>query len=128
VAVTRDGRTVLAWIAQQGHDNNLFVAQPGSAPKPVRVNPEGLFVDSLHQPPGLALGPGDEIYVSWSSAKPVLDGGLFASDLRLSRSLDGGRTFESPLRGERRPADLALVRGPRGGAQRDRHRRLDRQP
>ncbi len=98
VAVTRDGRTVLAWIAQQGHDNNLFVAQPGSAPKPVRVNPEGLFVDSLHQPPGLALGPGDEIYVSWSSAKPVLDGGLFASDLRLSRSLDGGRTFESPLR------------------------------
>jgi hypothetical protein len=96
VAVTRDGRTVLAWIAQQGHDNNLFVAQPGSAPK-VRVNPEGLFVDSLHQPPGLALGPGDEIYVSWSSRKPVPEGGLFASDLRLSRSLDGGRTFETPL-------------------------------
>jgi hypothetical protein len=98
VAVTRDGRTVLAWIGQQGHDNNLFVAQPGSAPKPVRVNPEGLFVDSLHQPPGLALGPGDEIYVSWSSRKPVPEGGLFASDLRLSRSLDGGRTFEPPLR------------------------------
>jgi len=98
VAVTREGGVVVAWIAQQGHDNNLLVAQPGSAPKPVRVNPEGLFVESLHQPPGLALGPGDEVYVSWSSPKPIPDGGLFASDLRLSRSLDGGKTFESPRR------------------------------
>jgi hypothetical protein len=98
LAVTRDGKTVLAWFAQQGHDNNLFVAQPGSEPTPVRVNPEGLFVDSLHQPPGLALGPGDEVYVSWSSRKPIPDGGLFASDLRLSRSLDGGRTFDGHLR------------------------------
>jgi hypothetical protein len=98
VAVTRDGKVIVAWIAQQGHDNNLFVAQPGGASKPVRVNPDGLFVESLHQPPGLALGPGDEVYVSWSSPKPVPEGAFFASDLRLSRSLDGGKTFESPLR------------------------------
>lgn len=98
VAVTREGKILLAWIAQQGHDNNLFVAQPAGASRPVRVNPEGLFVESLHQPPGLALGPGDEVYVSWSSPKPVPEGALFASDLRLSRSLDGGKTFESPLR------------------------------
>jgi hypothetical protein len=98
VAVTRDGKTVLAWFAQQGHDNNLFVARPGSEPRQVRVNPDGLFVDSLHQPPGLALGPGDEVYVSWSSRKPIPEGGLFASDLRLSRSLDGGRTFDGHLR------------------------------
>jgi hypothetical protein len=76
----------------------VFVAQPGRAPTPVRVNPEGLVVESLHQPPGLALGPRNEVYVSWSSPKPVPEGGLFASDLRLSRSLDGGRTFDSPLR------------------------------
>ena len=98
VAVTRDGKVIVAWIAQQGHDNNLFVAQPGGASKPVRVNPDGLSVESLHQPPGLALGPGDEVYVSWSSPKPVPEGAFFASDLRLSRSLDGGRTFETPLR------------------------------
>ena len=98
VAVMREGRAVVAWIAQQGHDNHVFVAQPGTAPKPVRVNPEGLHAESLHQPPGLALGPGDEVYVSWSSPKPIPEGGLFASDLQLSRSLDGGKTFESPLR------------------------------
>jgi len=64
----------------------------------VRVNPDGLFIDSLHQPPGLALGPDGEIYVSWSSRKPLPEGVLFASDLRLSRSLDGGQTFEPPRR------------------------------
>jgi len=98
VAVRPDGRIVLAWFAQQGHENHLFVARPGSGPRPVRVNPDGLFVDSLHQPPGLALGPDGEIYVSWSSRKPLPEGALFASDLRLSRSLDGGQTFEAPLR------------------------------
>src|SRR5262245_18337753 len=98
IAVTRAGKVVVAWMAQQGHDNNVFVGQPGSGSKPVRVNPERLFVDSLHLAPGLALGSGDEVYVSWSSAKPVPEGALFASDLRLSRSLDGGKTFESPLR------------------------------
>src|SRR5215470_20398222 len=80
VAVGPDGRIVLAWFAQQGHDNHLFVARPGSEPRPVRVNPDGLFVDSLHQPPGLALGPDGEIYVSWSSRKPLPEGALFASD------------------------------------------------
>jgi hypothetical protein len=98
VAVSREGKTLLAWITQRDHDNHLFVAQPGGDLKPTRVNPDGLSVDSLHQPPGLALGPADEVYVSWSSRKPVPQGGLFASDLRLSRSLDGGRTFEGPLR------------------------------
>ena len=96
VAVAADGRIVLAWFAQQGHDNHLFVARPGSAP--ARVNPDGLFVDSLHQAPGLALGPDGEVYVSWSSRKPPPEGALFASDLRLSRSLDGGQTFDAPLR------------------------------
>jgi hypothetical protein len=98
VAVRRDGKAVLAWAAMEGHDNHLFFASPGGAGSPVRVNPEGLTVESLHQAPGLALGPADEIYLSWSSPKPIPTGGFFASDLRLSRSLDGGRTFESPLR------------------------------
>ena len=38
----------------------------------------------------MAVGPGGGIYVSWSSSKPKPEGALFASDLRLSRSLDGG--------------------------------------
>jgi len=41
---------------------------------------------------------GGPLYVSWSSEKSKPEGTLFASDLRLSRSLDGGKTFEAPLR------------------------------
>jgi len=96
VAVLPRGGTVVAWVAQEGDANNVYVVLPGS--ERVRLNPEGLSVDSLHQSPSLAVGPGGEIYVAWSSRKPVRVGGLFASDLRLSRSLDGGRTFEPPLR------------------------------
>jgi hypothetical protein len=46
----------------------------------------------------MVTGGSGEIYVSWSSTKAKPEGTLFASDLRLSRSLDGGRTFAAPLR------------------------------
>jgi hypothetical protein len=64
----------------------------------VRVNPDGLAVEALHQPPRRVVAPGGPVYVSWSSEKAKPEGTLFASDLQLSRSLDGGRRFESPLR------------------------------
>ncbi|MGH7964981.1 MAG: hypothetical protein ACRERD_24730 [Candidatus Binatia bacterium] len=99
VAVTRNGEALVAWAAQEGQTNNLYLARPGAeGAKPVRINPEGMAVDSLHQPPGIALGLEGEVYVSWSSAKPKPEGVFFASDLRLSRSLDGGKSFESHLR------------------------------
>ena len=98
VAVDRDGAPIVAWVAG-GHDGNrVFFTRPGAGAEPVAVSPADLFADSLHQAPGLAVGLGGEIYVTWSSVKPKPPGGLFAADLRLSRSLDGGRTFEPPLR------------------------------
>lgn len=110
VAVTRDGSVLLAWAAQDKQMNHLYVARPtGNDGKAVRVNPDGLEVDSLHQPPAIALGPGGEIYVSWSSSKARPEGTFFASDLRLSRSLDGGQSFDSPLRiNEDRPISHAF--------------------
>jgi hypothetical protein len=102
IAVRPDGKVALAWAAPDGHDNQVFFAWAGGG-APVRVNPDGLTVESLHQAPGLALGPDDEIYLSWSSPKPIPPGGFFASDLRLSRSLDGGRTFDTVRVNEDRP-------------------------
>jgi hypothetical protein len=99
VAVGRDGGVFLTWAAEEGPTTNLYLARVGNeGGKPVRVNPEGLSVDSLHQSPGLDIGPDGEIFVSWSSSKVKPQGTLFASDLRLSRSLDGGRHFDSHLR------------------------------
>ena len=96
VAVAGDGAPVVAWVAQEGGDNVLYAARPGEG-SPVRVNPPGTSVDSLHQAPGVAVGPAGEIYLTWSSRRAVPVGGLFASDLRLSRSLDGGKSWEGHL-------------------------------
>lgn len=95
LATDREGPLV-AWMTQEGHDNVVYVARPGGGR--VRVNPAPLSGDSLHQAPGRVVGPGGEIYVTWASRHPKPEGGLFASDLQLSRSLDGGKTFEPPLR------------------------------
>jgi hypothetical protein len=95
--VAADGAAIVAWASQEGGDNVLYAARPGEG-APVRVNPPGTSVDSLHQGPGVAMGPRGEIYLTWSSRRPVPVGGLFASDLRLSRSLDGGKTWDGHLR------------------------------
>jgi hypothetical protein len=98
LAVDAEGKPIVAWISG-GHDGNtVFVARPAEGEQPVRVNPAGTSVDSLHQAPGLAMGRGGEVYLTWSAAKPKPEGVLFASDLYLSRSRDSGRTFEPPLR------------------------------
>jgi hypothetical protein len=119
VAVGRDGRPLFTWVAQEGHQANVYIARLGPADaQPVRVNPDGLSAESLHQSPGIAVGPGGEVYVSWSSLKPKPAGVLFASDLQLSRSLDGGRRFAPPLRvNEDRPISHSfegLAVGPDG--------------
>jgi hypothetical protein len=96
VAVDGSGSVFVGWIAEDHGSNNLYVIKPGTGgDTPVRVNPEGLPVDSLHQSPGIAAGPGGEVYVSWSSAREKPEGVLFANDLRLSKSLDGGATFDA---------------------------------
>lgn len=98
LALAADGAPLVAWITG-GHDGNtVLVARPGTGGTPARVNPPSTSADSLHQAPGLAVGPAGEVYVTWSATKPRPEGVLFASDLYLSRSLDGGRTFEPPLR------------------------------
>jgi hypothetical protein len=100
VAVGKDGRVLVAWIAPEGESNNVYITSPGGGGKEgsVRVNPAGMEVDSIHQSPGIAVGPGGEVFITWSSKKPKLEGVLFASDLYISRSLDGGKSFDKHLR------------------------------
>jgi len=99
VAVGRDGKVLVTWIAQQGHSNHVYLARPGpERVHPVRVSPDGLSAESMHQAPAIAAGPGGEVYVSWSSEKAKPEGTLFASDLQLSRSVDGGQRFDHTLR------------------------------
>ncbi|MCL4244493.1 MAG: glycoside hydrolase, partial [Candidatus Dadabacteria bacterium] len=97
-AVDGEGSVYVAWIAAAHGSNDVYVVRPVTGEeKPVRVNPDGLSADSVHQSPGIAAGPGGEVYVSWSSAKDKPEGVLFANDLRLSRSLDGGKSFDAGI-------------------------------
>src|SRR5215831_21403282 len=99
VASVPDGGTLLTWAAAEGEVNHVYVARIGNGEAtPRRVNPADLAVDALHHPPRLAVAQTGEVYLSWSSAKPKPEGTLFASDLRLSRSLDGGASFTEHLR------------------------------
>ena len=63
---------------------------------PVQVNPEALPPDAFHLAPGLATGTRDHVFVSWSTTNRT-PGSLFASDLKVARSQDGGQTFEAPV-------------------------------
>jgi hypothetical protein len=93
------GELYLAWARSEADGNHLYVTRVGAAsPAPVRVDPPDLVLDSIHQAPGLAIGSAGEVHVSWSSRRPRPPGSLFASDLRLSTSRDGGRSFGAALR------------------------------
>ena len=62
VAVTRDQVVLVSWSAEETQGNQLYLARPTMQGAPVvRVNPAELTVESLHQAPGLAVGPGGEI-------------------------------------------------------------------
>jgi hypothetical protein len=63
-----------------------------SAPVIVNVKPEKIGAEGELRPK-IALGLKGEIYVSWTQAleKP------YAGDIRFSRSLDGGRSFSTPI-------------------------------
>jgi len=58
------------------------------------VNPIGVEPDALHQAPGLTAGMDNRLFMTWSTARK---GGMFATDLQLARSTDGGVTFERPV-------------------------------
>ena len=99
VAAAPEGGALVTWGADEGQSNQIYVARLGAGEAtPVRVNPDDLSMEALHHPPRLVVGPTGEIYLSWSSAKPIPEGTLFASDLRLSRSVDGGKSFVGHLR------------------------------
>jgi hypothetical protein len=94
VAAGQDGTLWRAWVSG-GH---VLVAASrdagGTWTTGVRVNAAPEEIDANGEArPKIALGPGGEIYVSYTRAgtRP------FTGDIRFSRSLDRGRTFQPPV-------------------------------
>lgn len=90
----------LAWFEMAGSVGTVKTVRIGEGSKaimtPVQVNPETLSPDAIHQPPGLATARENRVFVTWSTPNRT-PGTMFASDLRLATSQDGGETFEAPV-------------------------------
>ena len=94
------GTLHLAWFEKSGDLPTLKTVRISDSGKvvgeTVRVNPVGIEPDALHQAPGLAAGANNQLFLTWSSPKKDSNA-MFAADLRLVRSIDGGRTFDAPV-------------------------------
>ncbi|MBI4379274.1 MAG: exo-alpha-sialidase [Nitrospinae bacterium] len=93
-----DGRIYLGWIREERDKNNIYIVTSIDNGKTfeekVRVNSDSDMPAGINHPPSMAIGTKGELYIAWSTARPY---GEFSTDLRFSRSLDNGRSFEPAI-------------------------------
>ena len=90
------GERFVAWIATQGGASNVYLARAEGATfgRGVRVNDRAGDAAPHEQAPAqVAVGPEGNVYVVWQNNREIPGRRFPASDLRLARSTDGGRTF-----------------------------------
>ena len=101
VAAGPNGTAYVAWVEHRAHkESDVFVAQldrEGRATgAPVRVNAKaGEATAWRGDPPTLAVAADATVYIGWT-ARAGMEG--HATDLYLSTSRDGGRTFAPPVK------------------------------
>lgn len=101
-AIQFNGQDIhLAWFEKNGAANQVKLARmaaTGQTAPAVLVNRDGQGAAAIHQAPGLAVGREGSVYVTWSASTASTNpaAGMFASELLLARSKDGGATFLEP--------------------------------
>jgi hypothetical protein len=96
-AVDNAGRLWVAYAQPAGSAGQVVLQRSddsgASWQPPIRVNSvtEPVAADGENRPK-LAFGPGNEIYVTWTSPTSP----QFTGDIRFARSLDGGKTWSAP--------------------------------
>ena len=97
-ALGADGTGWVAWIASEHGMANVFAARldsAGLAGDGIRVNDvAGDAAPHEQAPARIGVGPEGNVYVVWQNNTRVEGRRFPASDLRLARSTDGGRSFE----------------------------------
>lgn len=102
VAAATDGTIYVAWVEHLPEKRaDVFLRRFGADGEPlsgaVRVNPEtGTATAWRGDPPTVKVGGDGGVYVVWTRRAPVADGA--ATDLHLSVSRDGGKSFEAPVK------------------------------
>jgi hypothetical protein len=95
----RTGAVYVAYTAKDGDETNVYLGRLEDGwealSEPVRVNDRaGDAAAHAQAPAQVAVGPDGTIYVAWVTEQSVEGRRFPASDIRLARSTDGGRTFE----------------------------------
>jgi hypothetical protein len=98
-AVRADGEMYIAWIAtDETGVSDVFLTTSDTTASPVRVNQvRGEPAPHDQAPAQVAVGPEGNVYVVWQTAIPIEGRRFPASNLRLARSTDGGRSFEPAI-------------------------------
>ncbi len=101
VQIDEEGRLAAAWVEEDKETRTVFFARSeapgGPLGKPSRVNSPAENPYYRQEAPGLVVR-GNDVYVTWSLTHPkITPDKPFSGELRLSRSTDGGRTFEPSI-------------------------------
>ena len=98
VRIDDRGRVSLAWVEEEKETRTVLYSRlekvDGPVGEAVRVNGSGEVPNSRQEAPALAVS-GDDVLMTWAVTHPkVTPDKPFSNDLRLSRSTDGGKTFQ----------------------------------
>ncbi len=101
VRIDDKGQISLAWVEEEKETRTVLYSRidraGGSLGEVVRVNGPSEVPYSRQEAPALALS-GDDLLITWAVTHPkVTPDKPFSNDLRLSRSTDGGKTFQSSV-------------------------------
>ncbi|MDO9117091.1 MAG: sialidase family protein [Nitrospira sp.] len=98
VRIDDQGHISLAWVEEEKETRTVLYSRiekaGASIGELVRVNGPGEVPYSRQEAPALAVS-GDEVLMTWAVTHPKMTPDKpFSNDLRLSRSTDGGKTFQ----------------------------------
>ncbi|HLA48139.1 MAG: hypothetical protein A2W77_01415 [Nitrospinae bacterium RIFCSPLOWO2_12_39_16] len=93
-----DGRIYIGWVKEEGNKNNIYIVSSTDDGKTfsdkVRVNGDADMPSGINHAPTMALGIKGELYIAWTISR--IDG-EFSSDIKFSRSLNKGKSFEPAI-------------------------------
>ncbi|THJ20331.1 MAG: exo-alpha-sialidase [Nitrospira sp. CG24D] len=98
VRIDDQGQISLAWVEEEKETRTVLYSRIEKVEGPigelVRVNGSSEVPYSRQEAPALALS-GDDVLITWAVTHPKMTPDKpFSNDLRLSRSSDGGKTFQ----------------------------------
>ncbi len=98
VRIDDQGQISLAWVEEEKESRTVLYSRiekaGGSLGEVVRVNGPGEVPYSRQEAPALTSS-GDDVLITWAVTHPKMTPDKpFSNDLRLSRSTDGGKTFQ----------------------------------